>query len=256
MSRLRIIPVLLTNQRKMVKGKKFSNHKYIGDPINAVKIFNDKQVDELILFDITATSQSREPSYQFLEEIASEAFFPLAYGGGINSVAQVEKLMRIGIEKIVLGTSAFLNPNLVKDAAAAVGAQSVIVSVDYKSPLIGNSQVFVTNGKKKTGIGPLEYAEKMEQLGAGELILSSIDREGVGKGYDIKLLSSIAKSISIPVVASGGAGDLSDFVEVKNCGHVHAISAGSMFVFYGPHKAVLINYPSYEEVNNLFNGEN
>jgi len=255
MSRLRIIPVLLTDHRKMVKGKKFSNHKYIGDPINAVKIFNDKQVDELLLLDITATNQSREPDYKFLEEIASEAFFPLAYGGGVNSVAQVEKLMRIGIEKIVLGTSAFLNPNLVKDAAAAVGAQSVIVSVDYKTPLIGKSQVFVTNGKKRTGIGPLEYAKKMEQLGAGELIISSIDREGVGKGYDVQLLSSIAKSVSIPVVASGGAGEMSDFVAVKSCGHVHAISAGSMFVFYGPHKAVLINYPSYKDVDNLFNGE-
>tara|TARA_B110000879_G_C11082154_1_gene475308 strand:+ start:295 stop:1065 length:771 start_codon:yes stop_codon:yes gene_type:complete len=255
MSRLRIIPVLLTDHRKMVKGKKFSNHKYIGDPVNALKIFNDKQVDELLLLDISATNQLREPDYKFLEEIASEAFFPLAYGGGINSVAQIEKLMRIGIEKIVLGTSAFLNPNLVKEASAAVGAQSVIVSVDYKNPLIGKSQVFVKNGKKKTRIGPLEYAKKMEQLGAGELIITSIDREGVGNGYDLKLLASISKSVTIPVVASGGAGNLSDFVAVKNCGHVHAISAGSMFVYYGPHKAVLINYPSYEEIDNLFNGE-
>lgn len=255
MSRLRIIPALLTDRRRMIKGKKFSNHKYIGDPINAVKIFNDKQVDELLLLDITATHQSRDPDYKFLEEIAAEAFFPLAYGGGINSVSQIEKLMRIGIEKIVLGTSAFLSPNLVKDAADAVGAQSVIVSIDYKTPLIGKPQVFVSNGKKKTGIEPLHYARKMEQLGAGELIISSIDREGVGKGYDVKLLSNIAKSVTVPVVASGGAGEMSDFVAVRKCGHVHAISAGSMFVFYGPHKAVLINYPSYEEVDALFNGD-
>ena len=255
MSRLRIIPVLLTDRRKMIKGKKFSNHKYIGDPLNAMKIFNDKQVDELVLLDITATSQSNEPDYDFLQEITSEAFFPLAYGGGVKSVAQIEKLMRIGIEKVVLGTSAFLNPNLVKEAVAAVGSQSVIVSVDYKTSLMGGSTVYVTNGQIKTGISPLEYAKKIEQLGAGELIISSIDREGTAKGYDLKLLSDISKSISIPVVASGGAGDISDFLAVKKCGHVHAVSAGSMFVFYGPHKAVLINYPSYDEIGYLFNGD-
>lgn len=249
---LRVIPVLLADNRKLVKGAQFKNHKYIGDTTNAIKIFNEKEVDELILLDITATNQNREPDYGFLSEVSSEAFFPLGYGGGITSVKQVESLMRLGIEKVVLGTSAFQNPQLVHDAVAAVGSQSVVVSMDYKKTLFRGSSVHVKNGKLNTGCSPLEYAKIMEDMGVGELIVTNIEREGTGRGYDLKTLSNLSKSLSIPIVASGGADKFSDFIDARDTGNVQAVAAGSMFVFYGPHKAVLINYPSYETMVTKF----
>jgi len=253
MSRLRIIPVLLIDNGRLVKGVKFNKHKYIGDPTNAIKIFNEKEVDELILLDITATVQEREPNYNFLSEISSEAFFPLGYGGGINSVKQVEKLMRLGIEKVVLGTSAFMNPQLVRDAVTAVGSQSVVVSIDYRNTLLRGSRVYIKNGKINAGISPKDFSRKMEDLGVGELIVTNIEREGTGKGYDVDILSELSSSLSIPIVASGGAGKAVDFIQARDIGNVQAVSAGSMFVFYGPHRAVLINYPSYESMSDLFN---
>ena len=253
MSRLRVIPVLLADNGRLIKGAQFKKHKYIGDPTNAIKIFNEKEVDELILLDITATDQQREPDYNFLSEISSEAFFPLGYGGGINSVRQVERLMRLGIEKVVLGAAAFMNPQLVRDAVAAVGSQSVVVSIDYRSTLLRGSRVYIKNGKINTGSAPKDFARKMEDLGVGELIVTNIEREGTGRGYDVEILSELSRSLSIPIVASGGAGKTSDFIEARDIGNVQAVSAGSMFVFYGPHRAVLINYPTYESMSDLFN---
>lgn len=253
MSRLRVIPVLLVDRARLIKGTKFRNHKYIGDPTNAIKIFNEKEVDELILLDITATDQAREPDYNFLDEISSEAFFPLGYGGGINSVKQVEKLLRLGIEKVVLGTSAFMSPELIRSIVDAVGSQSVVVSIDYKTTLLRGSKVYIKNGKINTGISPKDFARNMEDLGVGELIITSIEREGTGKGYDVEMLSELSHSLTIPIVASGGAAKTSDFIKARDVGNVQAVSAGSMFVFYGPNRAVLINYPSYENLTELFN---
>jgi len=253
MSRLRVIPVLLADNGRLIKGAQFKKHKYIGDPTNAIKIFNEKEVDELMLLDITATSQQREPDYNFLSEISSEAFFPLGYGGGINSVGQIERVMRLGIEKVVLGASAFMNPQLVRDAVAAVGSQSVVVSIDYRTTLLRGTRVYIKNGKISTGSTPKDYARKMEDLGVGELIVTNIEREGTGRGYDVAMLSELSRSLSIPIVASGGAGKASDFIEARDIGNVQAVSAGSMFIFYGPHRAVLINYPTYESMSDLFN---
>ena len=256
MYRPRVIPVLLTDRMKLIKGSKFKKHKYIGDPFNAVKIFNEKEVDELVILDITATFEHREPEYDFLSEISSEAFFPLAYGGGITSIKQIERLMRLGIEKVILGTAASSNHQLVKDAVAAVGSQSVLVSVDYRDTLFGGSKVYVKNGKQNLGISPQKYAKKMENLGVGELMVTSINREGTSIGYDLKMLADLSKTLSIPIIASGGAGKVADFIEARDVGGVQAVSAGSMFVFYGPHRAVLINYPSYDDMTKLFDRGN
>lgn len=253
MSRLRVIPVLLSENSRLVKGVKFKRHKYIGDTLNAIKIFNEKEVDELMLLDITATKQEREPDYNFLHEIASEAFFPMGYGGGITSVKQIEKILRLGIEKVVLGTAAFTNPQFVYDAVAAVGSQSIVVSVDYRKALMSGLRVYVKNGKLNTKYSPQEYAKKMEDLGAGELIVTSIEREGTGAGYDLDILKVLSEFLSIPIVASGGAGKISDFINARDICNVQAVSAGSMFVYYGPHKAVLINYPPYETMSSVFN---
>lgn len=206
-----------------------------------------------MLLDITATKQEREPDYNFLQEIASESFFPLGYGGGITSVDQIEKILRLGIEKVVLGTAAFINPQLVNDAVTAVGSQSIVVSVDYKNTLIRGSRVYVKNGELNTNYTPQEYVKKMEDLGVGELIVTSIEREGTGAGYDLDTLKVLSEFLSIPIVASGGAGKISDFIDARDIGNVQAVSAGSMFIYYGPHKAVLINYPSYESMSSFFN---
>jgi len=252
MLRTRVIPVLLLQQGGLVKGQQFKNHKYVGDPINAVKIFNEKEVDELIFLDISATSENREPDYDLIADIASEAFMPFGYGGGITSVHQIEKLFSIGVEKVIINTSAFNNPNLITEAARISGSQSIVVSIDVKKSLFGSYEVFVNNAQIKTKYDPVVYAKKMQNLGAGELILSSIDREGTAKGYDLNLIDKIADSVNIPVVALGGAGSLQDLADAKNQTSVSGLAAGNMFVFHGKHKAVLITYPKYSELEKLF----
>ena len=250
-----MIPALLVDRQKLIKGVKFENHKYLGDAVNAIKIFNDKEVDELVFLDIKATLEGRGPDFQVVQDIASEAFFPLGYGGGIRSIGDVERLMSLGVEKVIFGTAAFENPDLIRESADLVGSQSVVVSVDYKRTFLKGLKVFVRNGNLNTNLSPLEYAKKMEALGAGELIITSIDREGSYSGYDIDLLREISRLISIPVIASGGAGSITDILDVAREARLSAVSAGSLFVFYGPHKAVLISYPSYDTISNLLNRE-
>lgn len=250
MSRVRIIPNLLVENRKLIKGINFRNHRYVGDPINALKIFNEKEVDELVIFDKSASLKGG-PDFEFLKNVCSEAFFPLGYGGGINSLDDVKKLMRIGVEKVIFNSTAFRNPNLVKEAIEYAGAQSVVVSIDYKSKFFGGSSVYIDNGLFDIKKSPLEYAKYIQSLGAGELILTSIDREGSYKGFDIDTLKKISTEITIPVVASGGAGKYDDFHSVISKTNVHAVTAGSLFIFYGPLKAVLINYPSYKTLQDM-----
>ncbi|WP_299735204.1 AglZ/HisF2 family acetamidino modification protein [uncultured Endozoicomonas sp.] len=253
MLRTRVIPVLLLQEGGLVKGHKFKNHKYVGDPINAVKIFNEKEVDELIFLDISATPQRRSPDFSLIADIASEAFMPFGYGGGITTIHQIEKLFSLGVEKAVINTSAFYNPALITKAASVSGSQSVVVSMDIKKTLFGNYEVYVENGQSKTKMSPVDYAKKMQDLGAGELIVSSIDREGTEKGYDIELLNMVGSAVDIPVVGLGGAGCLQDLADAKKQTSVSALAAGDMFVFYGKHKAVLITYPKYSELEKLFN---
>jgi imidazole glycerol-phosphate synthase subunit HisF len=249
--RTRVIPVLLLKNSGLVKGSQFKAHKYVGDPINVVKIFNEKQVDELVFLDISAGFNQSEPNYSLIADIASEAFMPFAYGGGITSVNQIEKLFSLGVEKTIINTSAFYKPNLIKEAARLAGSQSIVVSIDVKKSLLGKYEVFVKNGSIRTKFDPVEYAKIAQDLGAGEIIVCAIDREGTGKGYDLKLLELVSSAVNIPVVALGGAGKLSDFSDAIIQTNVSAVAAGDMFIFHGKHKAVLITYPKYADLQNL-----
>jgi cyclase len=238
----RFIPVLLVQNKLLYKGRNFKNLRYVGDPINAVKIFNDKEVDEILILDIGVTNSSSQPDLEFIREMAGEAFMPLAYGGGITTIDQVKSIIDQGVEKIVINTAAFFNPDLISQCAKIIGSSSTVISVDYKKMLLKGNRVFVNNGTIDTKTDVITYVKKMEDLGAGEIILNSIDREGTYQGYDTDLISSVSKSLKIPLIASGGAASLTDLEAAINVG-ASASAAGSMFVFHGKHKAVLITYP-------------
>ena len=255
MLRVRVIPTLLLCNAGLVKGSRFKHHKYVGDPINAVKIFNEKEVDELVFLDIAAGEAKTGPNFDLIEDIASEAFIPFAYGGGISQISEIDRLFRSGVEKVVMNTSAVRRPELITKAAGAYGSQSIVVSIDVRKTLFGNYEVYIDGGKTKTNLSPADFAQKVEALGAGEVILCSIDREGTGKGYDCQLLKQVVDAVNIPVVASGGAGNLQHFAEAVDKGGVGAVSAGDMFTFHGRHKAVLITYPKYEDLKDLFSSK-
>jgi len=251
MKRVRVIPTLLIQKGGLVKSVKFKDHKYVGDPINAVRIFNEKEVDEIVILDISATAEKRSPNMQMVKEIAGEAFMPLAYGGGITTLDEIKELIAIGVEKVVLNNAAFHNPQLINEGARFFGSQSIVASVDVKKNIFGKNKVFVQNGTKNTGSDPVDYAKKMESAGAGEIFLNSIDKDGTFGGYDMELIRSVSENINIPVVAIGGASSINDFKEAFDHG-ASAVSAGSMFVFQRPHRAVLISYPAQEELKKNF----
>ena len=246
----RIIPVLLMKNRGLYKGIKFKNHKYVGDPINTVRIFNEKEVDELILLDIEASKLNKPIDFEYLKDVVSEAFMPIGYGGGIKSVEDARKLFSIGVEKIILNTYAVLDRDLVKRLVDTFGSQSIVFSLDYKKTLLGGYRVFIKSGTKKTKFKPLEIALEMENLGVGEIILNDIDRDGTFKGYNLDMVKEISSRLSIPVIASGGARNLNDFKLAKEYG-ASACAAGAMFVFHMPHRAVVISYPKYEEIKRV-----
>jgi len=249
----RVIPCLLLQKSGLVKTVRFRNPVYLGDPINTVRIFNDKEVDELVVLDITATVERRRPSYDLLKNVASEAFMPLGYGGGIRDMEDVKRILGLGFEKIVVNSYAAENPGFVTQAAEFAGSQSVVVSMDVKENLWGKYEVKTHRGQRATGYAPVAYAKRMEQAGAGELFLTSVDRDGTMKGYDLPLIKAVTAAVGIPVVACGGAGSLNDLGQAVREGGASAAGAGSIFVFQGPHRAVLISYPEYREIVNLFN---
>lgn len=251
MLRIRVIPTLLLRNAGLVKGEKFAGHKYVGDPINAVKIFNTKEVDELVFFDITASREHRKPNYDLLEDIASQAFMPFGYGGGLTQLEDIEKLFKVGVEKAILNTAAANNLDFVKEASSVAGSQSIVVAIDVRKSLLGKYQVYTQSGTHNTKLDPVSYAKQLEDAGAGELIICSIDREGTGKGYDTDLISRVAAAVSLPVVASGGANSLDNLREAVVAG-ASAVAAGNMFVFHGKHKAVLITYPEYSRLEENF----
>lgn len=238
----------------LVKTIKFKDPTYIGDPINAVKIFNDLKADELIFLDITASREGRCIDFKFVKDIGDEAFMPIGVGGGISTVQQIEKIFKSGAEKVVINTSAILTPNLIKDAAEYFGSQSIVVCLDCKKNIFGKYETYIKGGTENTHLNPLDLAVKMQDLGAGEIIVNSIDCDGMMKGYDLYLIKSISKRVEIPVIASGGAGKLEHLKEAYFEGYASALAAGSMFVFHGPRRAVLINYPSKKEIREIFNG--
>lgn len=252
MLRPRIIPSLLLHNKGLVKTVNFKSPKYVGDPINAVRIFNEKEVDELAFFDIDATVLNKEPDYILIEKLANQSRMPLCYGGGVKTVEQAQKIFGLGVEKIALSSSVLQNPQLVTQIAQRVGSQSVIVVLDIKKKILGGYEVFTHNGKTPTGINPINFTMELEQLGAGEIIINSIDQDGVMKGYDLNLIDKIAETISIPLTVLGGAGSLSDIEKVIEKHGVIGVAAGSLFVFKGPYKAVLINYPTQFEKNKAF----
>lgn len=247
----RVIPCLLLRNGGLVKTIQFKDAKYVGDPINAVRIFNDKEVDELLFLDIGATPAGTGPAFELLEDIASEAFMPFGYGGGISHLDHVKRLFSIGIEKVVLNTAAAKNPRLVEQAATIVGSSGVVVSVDVRRDSNSRTAVFTNGGKDDLKKSPVEYARELETMGAGEIVLTSIDRDGTQSGYDLDLIREVAGAVSIPVVASGGAGTLEHFREAVASG-ASAVAAGSMFIFHGKHRAVLIRYPEYARLVSLF----
>lgn len=239
----RIIPVLLLHKGGLYKTKQFKNPSYVGDPINAVRIFNEKEVDEILILDIDSSKGNKPPNYSLIEEIVSEAFMPVGYGGGVSSLEIAQKVFQLGIEKVVINTALQQNQKLLAEIASIYGAQAVVASIDYKRSFIGGTKVYFTNGNKKSTFSPQELAQIAENAGAGELILNSIDREGSYKGYDIDLLKQIINTVKIPVVVSGGASDTSDFDAAKEAG-ASGMAAGSMFIYQRPHNAVLISYPN------------
>ncbi|QKF58965.1 AglZ/HisF2 family acetamidino modification protein [Aliarcobacter lanthieri] len=251
MLKTRVIPILLMKNGGLYKGIQFKKHKYVGDPINTVKIFNDKEVDELVIFDIEASKLNKPIDFELLENIASEAFMPIAYGGGIKTLEDVQKLFSLGIEKIVLNTSAIEKFDLVKKLVSLYGSQSIVFCLDIKKSFFGKYIAYSYSGSKKVKIFPVELAKKMQNLGIGELIINSIDNDGMMKGYDLEIIEKITTQLVIPVIACGGAGNLEDFVKAKSSG-AHGCAAGSMFVYNGIHKAVLISYPKYEKLCQLF----
>jgi cyclase len=252
MLRPRIIPSLLIHENGLVKTVNFKNPKYLGDPINAVKIFNEKAVDELAIFDIDATVLGKEPNYSLIERLASQSMMPLCYGGGVKTVEQAQRIFSLGIEKIALSSAVLQNPKLITKISDQVGAQSVIVVLDVKKKLLGGYEVYTHNGKKATGINPFKFVEEAQKLGAGEIVINSIDKDGVMKGYDLDLIAKVREKISLPMTVLGGAGSLVDIEKVIDVHGVIGVAAGSLFVFKGPYKAVLINYPTQLEKNKIF----
>lgn len=247
MRRIRVIPTLLIQNRKLVKTTGFKNPSYVGDPINALRIFNDKEVDEICVLDIQASRDKSMPDMEYLRDLASECFMPLAYGGGVTTPQQANELFKIGIEKIVFGTTAVTNPDLIRQVSAMAGAQSVVVALDYRKDWLGSYQVYYTSGTQRATMKPVEFARYAESLGAGELLIQNIDREGSCKGYDLTLLHNIAHAVSIPVIFSGGAASTDDFLPAIQAG-ASAVAAGAMFVYKGPNRAVLINYPDQHQL--------
>lgn len=249
MRRVRIIPILTLQNEKLVKTIRFKNPTYIGDPINAVKIFNEKEVDEIVILDITATKEKREPNYTKIEEIASEAFMPFAYGGGITTLNQIEKLFKLGIEKVVLNSILETNMNLVTEAAKIFGSQSIIASIDVKKNIFGKTYAYKISGTTKIETSVSDYVKQLEQAGVGEFFINSIDKDGTYSGYDLELIKSISNQVNTPIVACGGASSIDSFLPAIQNG-ASAIAAGSMFVYTGSTRGILINYPKQEDLVN------
>jgi len=245
MIRVRVIPVLLISKGGLVKSIRFKKYQYVGDPINAVKIFNEKEIDEIVILDIDATREGRGPNMQQVKEIAGEAFIPLAYGGGISKIDEIKEMFYLGVEKVILNSQAAKNPSLINNAAKLVGSQSVVVSIDVKKNFFGKYRVYTRNGTENTGMDPVVFAGKMQEEGAGEIFMNSIDKDGMYSGYDLELVKIVTDSLSIPLIICGGASSVDDFRPAIQHG-ASAVAAGSLFVFQRPHKAVLISYPSQD----------
>lgn len=247
----RCIPVLLLQNGALVKTVQFQNPKYIGDPLNAVRIFNEKEVDELVFLDLDASAMETPIPFRLLGEIAEECFMPLAYGGGIKTIADIRQIIQIGIEKVIIGTEAIENPEFVKQAVMEFGSSSICVSLDIQKSTSGEYALYTRSGTKLVKGDPIAYAQKLEQLQVGELLIHSIDREGTRSGFDLDLIRTLRQAVSIPLIASGGAGSIEHLCQGVESGAT-AVAAGSMFVFHGKHAAVLISYPDHASLKRIY----
>lgn len=249
----RIIPCLLVQNGGLVKTVNFDKPKYVGDPINAVKIFNEKEVDELMVLDIDATVLNTEPDYKMIQNLATECRMPLCYGGGIKAVDQVEKIISLGVEKAAISSAAVSDPSFIARAAEVVGSQSIVIVLDVKKKKFSSKyEIYTHNADKATGLSPIAFAKEMEGLGVGEIVINSIDRDGMMKGYDLGLVHAIRQAVSVPITVLGGAGSLKDIASLFQTFGIIGAAAGSLFVFKGIYRAVLINYPNRKEKDALF----
>ncbi|MFN6401101.1 MAG: AglZ/HisF2 family acetamidino modification protein [Planctomycetota bacterium] len=246
----RVMPCLLLQDAALVKTIQFKNPAYVGDPCNAIRIYNEKEVDELVLLDISTRRNNTGPAIDLIERLASECFMPITYGGGIESIAIMRELFKRGVEKISLNTVAFENPHFVREASEEFGSQAIVASIDVMKRSDGY-EVFIDAGKRSTGLDPRVWAENLVELGAGEILLTSIDRDGTQIGYDIELLKHVCPYVPVPVIACGGAGKVADFGDAVKLGGASAVAAGSMVVYFGRNRAVLINFPSKRELSRV-----
>lgn len=249
---IRVIPVLLLEGDGLVKTRRFAKSRYVGDPINTVKIFNEKEVDEICLLNIEVSKQKTEPNYELLEEIAGECFVPLGYGGGLKTISQMKRVLRLGFEKVILNTVLFEDLSIVRAAANEFGSQSVVGSIDVKKNWLGKKQVFSHASAKVVTTDPVAWAEKLVDAGVGELVVTSVDHEGELRGCDLDLLAQITEAVSVPVIAHGGVGNQSHILDAVRKGSADAVAAGSFFVFHGRHQAVLLSFPTEPELQQMF----
>lgn len=247
LNRPRVIPVLTIMESDLVKTTQFKNPRYLGDPINAVKIFNEKKVDELCILDIGATKKESPINFKLLESIASQAFMPLSYGGGINNIHDIKRLFKLGFEKVILNSAVPTNSSLIIEASKLAGSQSIVLSIDIKKSLMGGYSIVTHSGQNKIETSIEEYLRAQVAHGFGEILVNSVDNDGMMSGYDLKIMNMISEIVEIPIIACGGAGNILHIKEAINEGKANAAAAGSMFVYFGKHKAVLINFPTEDD---------
>ena len=251
MLRKRIIPTLLLRNDSLVKTYRFGSFGYIGDPANTCRIFNELEVDELLFLDIMASSEYRSPNFKVLADIADECFMPLGYGGGITCLDDAKKVFSLGFEKISLNTQAYQNPSLISDIASQYGSQAVIASIDVKKNFFGSQYVYTSSGRFNTRLDPVKWALQLEEFGAGEILLTSIDREGTWSGFDIDLVKRVSEAVSVPVIAHGGCGTVSHIDDVINTANASAVALGSMVVYQKKGMGVLVNFPDQYKLNRI-----
>ena len=250
----RLIPVLLVRDKGLVKTVKFKDGKYVGDPINAVKIFNEMEADELTVLDIDATTKGKEPDFKMIENLANECRMPFCYGGGVKDTTQAQRILSLGVEKVAISSAAFNTPEFIKKLASQVGSQSVVVVLDIKKKLLGNRfECYTHNGTKNSKTCPIKFAQEMEKMGAGEIVINSINDDGMMTGYNLDMVRLIRSNINLPVTMLGGAGSYGDISKLIDQERIIGAAAGSLFVFKGKYKAVLINYPNAQEKNKIIN---
>ena len=243
--------MLLLKNQGLVKSIGFKNHRYIGDPINAVKIFNDLKADELVFLDIMASKENRTISLDFVKDVGEEANMPFSAGGGIKTLEQIKAIIAAGAEKVVINTKAAIDPDFIRAASETFGSSTIVVCIDVKKKFMGKEQTWILNGSKSTGMAPEEFAKQMEERGAGEIIIQSIERDGSMQGYDIVLIRKISEAVKIPVIALGGGGNIQHMKQAYHEAYANGLAAGSMFVYHGARNGILINYPERAEIETI-----